>query len=236
MKIIAINGSPRGKKSVTYLMVEEFLKGAEEAGANTSHIILSELKINNCIGCLSCWMKTPSKCIFEDDFKKTDCSDADLVVLASPVYTDNITALLKNFIDRGVYSANPKIEKSQNNESLHLSEKNKKIPKIMVISHCGYPEQTHFEVLKLYFRRYARNHRTELVAEIYRSGGPLLLSEKTDFQPKILYYKELLQQAGMEIAKNLKISENLQFELEKPLVSDEFYIESHNKVFSDVQA
>jgi multimeric flavodoxin WrbA len=32
MKIIAINGSPRGKASRTNVMVSAFLKGAQEAG------------------------------------------------------------------------------------------------------------------------------------------------------------------------------------------------------------
>lgn len=232
MKIVAINGSPQGKKSVTYLMVEEFLKGAKNAGANTSHIILSELQINNCVGCLSCWRKVPARCIFDDDFSKIDWRDADIIVFATPVYVDNVTSLLKNFIDRSVYLANPKIEKAENNESLHLPcSTNEKRTNFVIISHCGYPEQTHFDVLKLFFRRYARNHKSDLIAEIYRGGGPLLLNDSTALQPTILNYKKLLQKAGWEVTANLSISKNLQTELEKPLIPDELYIHEHNKAF-----
>ena len=66
MKILAINGSPKGKKSSTYIMVESFFKGAIEKGAETFHVLLSEKKINNCMGCFTCWNKTPGKCIFDD--------------------------------------------------------------------------------------------------------------------------------------------------------------------------
>lgn len=41
-KIIAINGSPRGKEGNTFAMVESFLKGAKSAGAETEHILLAE--------------------------------------------------------------------------------------------------------------------------------------------------------------------------------------------------
>ena len=51
MKIIAFNGSPRGDKSVTNMMVEEFLSGARKAGAQTENILLSTKKIHHCVGC-----------------------------------------------------------------------------------------------------------------------------------------------------------------------------------------
>lgn len=232
MKIVAINGSPRGRSSVTYLMVEEFLKGAKNAGAETSHIVLSEYKINSCIGCLSCWKKTPGKCIHNDDFSKISTQDADILLLATPVYVDNVTALLKNFIDRSVYTANPKIEKAENNESLHLPAKEKdKRTKLVIISHCGFPEQTHFEVLKLFFRRLARNSKMDLIAEIYRGGGPFLLNNSPAFKPIISNYKKLLEQSGNEVVSKKLFSKNLQKELEKPLISDELYIETHNSFF-----
>ena len=69
MKILCVNGSPKGRKSTTYLMAEEFLKGARGRGAETDHVLLSDKKIHHCIGCFSCWFKTPGRCFFEDDMK-----------------------------------------------------------------------------------------------------------------------------------------------------------------------
>ncbi len=50
MKITAISGSPRGTKSATNIMVEEFQTGAKEAGAQTENVILCDKKIHACFG------------------------------------------------------------------------------------------------------------------------------------------------------------------------------------------
>ncbi|MFA4885939.1 MAG: NAD(P)H-dependent oxidoreductase [Desulfotomaculaceae bacterium] len=47
MKIVAINGSPKGKASNTNIMVSAFLKGAQEAGAQTVNIFLAEKEIKH---------------------------------------------------------------------------------------------------------------------------------------------------------------------------------------------
>ena len=59
MKIVVINGSPNGKNSNTDVMVRAFLKGAQEAGAETLSIFLSEKEIKHCKGCHICWTKGP---------------------------------------------------------------------------------------------------------------------------------------------------------------------------------
>ncbi len=50
-----------------------------------------------------------------------------------------------------------------------------------MISNCGFPEQSHFQVLGLLTRRMARNYHTEFVGEIYRGAGALLQDE--DLKP-----------------------------------------------------
>jgi multimeric flavodoxin WrbA len=51
MKILGINGSPRGAKSTTMKLVETVLDGAKEAGAETKLIDLCSLKIDYCDAC-----------------------------------------------------------------------------------------------------------------------------------------------------------------------------------------
>lgn len=65
MKIVVINGSPKGKNSNTNVMVQAFLKGAQEA--ETLNIFLSEKEIKHCKGCHTCWTKGPGQCVTNDD-------------------------------------------------------------------------------------------------------------------------------------------------------------------------
>lgn len=229
MKITAINGSPRGRKSTTYIMIEAFLKGAKELKVETNHIILSEYNIQQCSGCLSCWRN--GKCFLKDDFEKINFNDSDIVIFASPLYADNVTGLLKTFMDRNVARLNPIIENDKNNEAIHSRKKN---TKIIAMSNCGYPGLKNFDGLKVLFRRIARNSQAELIAEIYRDEGPLFNFYEDKTIEKILEnYKELLQKAGKEIAQNLKIKNETKIQLEKPLIPYDLYIQNHNSYFKD---
>ena len=71
---------------------------------------------------------------------------------------------MKNFMDRFMPLADPHIETDQNGEARHVAHSNP--PKVGVISNCGFPEQSHFQVLQLLFRRLARNMASELICEI----------------------------------------------------------------------
>jgi multimeric flavodoxin WrbA len=230
MKITAINGSPKGKKSTTYLMVEEFLKGARDLKAETEHILLSNLKIHHCIGCLSCWTKTPGICVFHDDMQKINLSDSDIILFATPLYVDNISGLLKNFMDRNIYSGVPTITKDAKGEAVH-PKRQKVRPKIMIMANCGFPGQSHFEVLKVLFRRVARNYQTDLIGEIYRDEGPLLTWPEAGLNEIVEKYKLLLRQAGKEIVQKLRISVTTQKALEEELIPQDLYLQHHNEFF-----
>jgi multimeric flavodoxin WrbA len=147
---------------------------------------------------------------------------SDLVVFATPLFVDNVTGIMKSFMDRMIPVADPYFEKDAGGECRHKTTG--KVPKIMVLSNCGFPEQSHFQVLRLLFRRIARNMSTELVGEIYRGGGTILGEKSFWLWMPIRRYKSLLRKAGEEVVKGGRISAKLQEELEKPLISDERYI------------
>jgi multimeric flavodoxin WrbA len=100
MKIIGINGSPRGEMSRTLRLVEAVLDGAKAEGSEVELIDICSLKIDYCTGCANCY-KT-GECTRMDDFGSLQekIFDADGVVLGSPVYIDGVTAQLKTMIDR----------------------------------------------------------------------------------------------------------------------------------------
>ena len=100
MKIIAICGSPRGGRSQTRLLAEAVLSAAREKGAETLFIDAGKAEIRGCMACEACH-RGPD-CVLKDDAAgiQRQMLEADSIVLASPVYLDQVTSQLKALLDR----------------------------------------------------------------------------------------------------------------------------------------
>lgn len=100
MKIIAINGSPRGMGGNTGRLLEEVLAGATEAGAEVETICLSQTQIKPCVGCDAC--HKVGVCPIKDEYEtiKAKMEAADGIVYASPNYIFSVTGQMKAFYDR----------------------------------------------------------------------------------------------------------------------------------------
>ena len=237
MKITVFNGSPRAENGNTQVMVAEFLDGAGDAGAEVENIFLVKKEIKHCLGCLKCWTATPGQCVIKDDMTELlpKFISSDIVVFATPLYVDNVTGIMKNFMDRLVPLADPHFDKDKGGECRHLI-RGEKTPGIVVISNCGFPEQSHFQVLRLLFKRVARNMGTNLVAEIYRGGGAILKDPPLILKPLVYKYKRLLRKAGREVVENMKLSDETIAALNVPIISDKMYIKGANQSFDKLLA
>jgi multimeric flavodoxin WrbA len=99
MKVLGILGSPR-KGGNTELLLEEALKGAEAEGAEVERLRLTDYNIIPCKECLACFKD--GNCIILDDMAKIypKLLEADIIVLASPIFFYGVTAWAKGLIDR----------------------------------------------------------------------------------------------------------------------------------------
>lgn len=224
MRITIFNGSPHKEQGNTHIMVETFTAGAQEAGAEVENIFLADREINPCIGCLACWVKTPGRCIHRDamDQLLPQVAESDVIGFATPLYVDNVSGIMKNFMDRCIPMVDPHMETDEHGETRHLRI-HEKPRHVLAISNCGFPEQSHFEVLRILFRRVARNMDCRLLAEIYRAGGPLLSTTDQELRPFIEQYKVLLHAAGKEAVRNLGLSHETIERLEQPLLPNPDY-------------
>ncbi len=100
-KILILSGSPR-KGGNSDLLCDAFMKGALESGHEVTKINVADKKVAPCRACYAC--KGTGKCVFKDDMAEIlqQMIDADVLVLASPVYFYSIDAQLKAVIDRTV--------------------------------------------------------------------------------------------------------------------------------------
>ena len=100
-KVLIISASPR-KGGNSDALCDQFLLGAKEAGHNVEKVFLRDHKINYCLGCGVC--NNTHVCVQKDDMKNLleKMVNADVIVLATPVYFYTMDAQLKTFIDRCV--------------------------------------------------------------------------------------------------------------------------------------
>jgi multimeric flavodoxin WrbA len=225
MKVVVINGSHKGKDGNTNIMVSAFLKGAYEAGAETVNIFLAEKEIKYCKACKACWFNSPGQCVIKDDIAEilSLMEGADIRVLATPLYFDNISSMLKVFMDRMIVTASPYWGKDKDGECRHLTTSFP--PKLMMIANCGYPEKSHFQVISHWIKRHARNINTEIIGEIYCAQGALLSTKVDEVRPIISNYLKVLETAGKEIATEMKLTEETVNLLEQNFIPDEIYIQ-----------
>lgn len=100
-KVLILSGSPR-KNGNSDILCNEFMRGAIDAGNGVEKIRVAEKKIGYCLGCYAC--RNTGICAINDDMADIlqKMIDADVIVLASPVYFYSIDAQLKTLIDRTV--------------------------------------------------------------------------------------------------------------------------------------
>lgn len=101
-KVLILSGSPR-KGGNSDLLCDEFMRGAAETGNEVEKMRVAAKKVAPCSGCYYC-TKNNGKCVHKDDMAEIlqKMIDADVLVLASPVYFYSINAQLKAVIDRTV--------------------------------------------------------------------------------------------------------------------------------------
>lgn len=109
MKVIGINGSSR-KDGNTAVIINAVFEELNKKGIETELIQLADYEICPCRGCFAC--KGRGNCVFRNDgfagiFKRL--TEADGIILGSPVYSADVSAKMKAFLERGgvVVATNP---------------------------------------------------------------------------------------------------------------------------------
>ena len=111
MNILVLNGSPRPQGD-TAKMVAAFKEAAGTSGHEVTEINVCRRNIYGCLACEYCHGKGAGTCVQKDDMGEIyeKLQDADMLVLASPIYYHNISGQLKCVIDRfyaALYPAAP---------------------------------------------------------------------------------------------------------------------------------
>lgn len=111
MKVLLINGSPKGSKGNTHIALSEVAKALEANGVDSEIVSIGAKAVQGCVACNRCFEL--GRCVFNDEVYSSireKLETADGVVIGSPVYFAGPNGSLCALLDRLFYSALPLLE------------------------------------------------------------------------------------------------------------------------------
>ncbi|MBN2336107.1 flavodoxin family protein [Candidatus Bathyarchaeota archaeon] len=196
MKVLAFNASPRKTKGVSDILMNTFIEGAKEAGAEVERHYVVDLLINGCVRCFSCWWKTPGRCIHRDDMDWIipRILDSDVLYLGTPIYHYNIIHYLQRMRERTLPMAMPEMY-IEDGETHHPGRHRKHLHTVLAAD-CGFPDQSNFNQAKLLF--------PDATHILLPSSGILFDPEGKTY---ISDFMDAVKEAGYELAKGNTLSD-----------------------------
>ena len=224
MKVLAFNGSPSMGKGNTSLILNPFLEGMREAGAEVELIYTRKLNIKPCTGELLCWGKSPGKCHISDDmqFLYPKLCDTNIFVLATPVYVP-LPGMMQNLINRLVPLMDPVLEMRDDRTRARFRQ-NVKISKIVLVSSCGWWEKGNFGTVLRIAEELAEDVSVEFAGGVLRPHAEFLRKENEKTREVLKAAKK----AGYQLVKEGRMSPELLNIVSCELVSLKKYMEVNN--------
>ncbi|MCX6348216.1 MAG: flavodoxin family protein [Candidatus Aureabacteria bacterium] len=232
MKAIAINASPRMDKGITATILNPFLDGMRKAGAEVEVYCTKKLRINQCQGEFSCWLKTPGKCFQKDDMQMLlpKLAGADVYVFATPVYVDGMTGPLKNLLDRIVPLGQPFFELRDGHCRHPGRAAGGAAGKVVLVSTCGFWEMDNFDPLLAHMKAICRNLNREFAGALLRPHGPALNKMAASGAPVNDIF-EAAETAGRQLVQEGRLSSQSLATVSRTLLPLEAYVQAVNQNF-----
>jgi multimeric flavodoxin WrbA len=233
MKAVALNASPRMQAGNTALILDPFLEGMRESGAEVELLYARKFKVNPCLGCFYCWLKHPGVCCQRDDMDvlSPKLHGADLLVLATPLYVDGMTGALKNILDRTVPFAEPFFD-LRDGHCRHPVRNGVRTRSVALVSNCGFWEMDNFDPLVAHLQAVCRNLGVPFAGALLRPhggamrpmlGAGMVLDDVFD----------AAREAGRQFGREGVIAPETQRAVSRELLPRDRYIETVNAFFRE---
>lgn len=141
MKILVINDRQNENK-LGREIIEKTIKTFQTKKIEFKSYNLALDDLHYCIGCFSCWLKTPGMCVF-DDLGRKICEDfikSDVVLYVGPIKYGSYSPVIKRSLDRQIPNILPFFEEV--NGEMHHSPRYDKYPELVAL---GYSEDVSSE-------------------------------------------------------------------------------------------
>jgi multimeric flavodoxin WrbA len=220
MRILAINGSHRGRKGVTQALIDSMMRGALEGGAAFETLVLAERDIRRCIGCGACQTEGRSGCVLG---RKDEAAavfgamrGADIIVFATPVYVFGMSSLLKSLIERFNSECDTTdIRVSASGLIFHEIDTALCSKPFVLIATCDNIEAETPRCVIEYFKTYSRFMDAPMLAALSRSEAFLLerkAADERDGPAEPSAVEEVLEafrEAGLDLARRGRVAPSI---------------------------
>ncbi len=225
MKLLAFNASPRRANGTTDVLIDRFIEGTKEIGVEAEKYYVVDLDINGCLGCFSCWWKTPGKCVQRDDMDwiLPAINESDILILGTPIFNRNTTHHLQRLVERTFLNTLPEMY-VEDGATRHPS-RTKKIPHLVLASTCGFPDLSNFDHVRGLY---------PTALHILLPASQLLLNEEG--REYLSEFLDAVKLAGCTMASRKDISGELRESLivDYPERVKKLIIERHNTYFASL--
>ena len=219
MKILVLNGSPKGEKSDCMHITRAFLEGMGDAAPQEVRVIhVIDSRIAYCLGCFKC-KRNGGICVHDDDMAEIlrEILASDLVVFSFGLYCYGMPAPLKALVDRLMPLSTMEMRRV-NDRYEHVGQMDFSHLRFMMICGCGYPNSKHnFEPEVGAFRlKFGRDSTVITVPE-----SPMFGEAEADpvTKPRLA----LVRRAGRQYAETGAIDEPMMAQITSPMIPEETY-------------
>jgi len=199
MNVLAFNSSPRKEKGISEIVMNLFLEGAKEAGAETERHYVCDLDVKGCLGCFACWTETPGRCVHRDDMDWIipRWGEADVIYLGTPIYNYNITHYLQRLTERMLPTILHYMEEREG-LTRHPERYERRPRKTVLAAVAGFPDLENFDVAKALFPD---------ALHILLPSAQIL--EDPEGSKLVAFFTEAVKEAGRQIVTKGTVDENV---------------------------
>lgn len=229
MKIVAVNGSPRLGKGNTALLLNSFIEGMEDAGAEVELFYASRMTIKPCgCGSMRCWYATPGECPMRDDLEwlYPKLKAADALVLATPVYIP-LPGAMQNLLNRLCPLIEPYLDFPHGRTRARLRE-DVHFRKIVLVSTSGWWELGNFDTVVRIVQELAEDASVEFAGALLRPHAFIMKADGA-LTPAGEAVLAAARSAGDELIHEGRMNPHTLDAISRPLISEEALRERYNR-------
>ncbi|MCI5223980.1 MAG: hypothetical protein D3924_15240, partial [Candidatus Electrothrix sp. AR4] len=167
-KTVILDGTRHGEKHLDSILAL-LINVLRDKGAAVQRFKLQDIKINHCIGCFSCWLKTPGRCIHADagaDILQA-IQSSNTLIFFTPIVFGGYSSELKKIVDRFLPMALPFFSEVHG-ETRHPLRYPKSIRLLGIGVQPCFQKKTS-KCFKMLVGRNAANFHSRYAAEVFSS-------------------------------------------------------------------